>query len=73
MGSSPMKAIYYLIINMFFSPLEQFDTVSLFSLSFFGYADISFTSVVVPLAIVLLFLVAIYFLIFPFFNLVPNF
>jgi hypothetical protein len=41
--------IFFIITtNMFFSPLEQFDTVPLFSLSFFGYADISFTSVVFP-------------------------
>ena len=58
---------------MFFSPLEQFDTVPLLSLTFLGYADISFTSVLVPLIIVLLFMSAIYLLIFPFFNLVPNF
>jgi hypothetical protein len=66
--------IFFIITtNMFFSPLEQFDTVPLFSLSFFGYADISFTSVVMPLAIVLLFMVTLYLLVFPYFNLVPNF
>lgn len=60
-------------IFMFFSPLEQFDTVHLFKLSFFGYIDISFTSILIPLVIVLLFMGVIYLFIFPFFNLIPNF
>lgn len=33
---------------MFFSPLEQFDTINLISLSFFNL-DISFNSVLLPL------------------------
>lgn len=56
---------------MFFSPLEQFDTVLL--IPFFFYIDFSFTSILLPLVIVLLFLFGIYFLNFKIFSLIPGF
>jgi F-type H+-transporting ATPase subunit a len=42
---------------MFFSPLEQFDTITLFFISFFGL-DMSFNSIVVPIFVIL---IALYF------------
>lgn len=57
---------------MFFSPLEQFDTINLVSLSFFNL-DTSFNSVLLPLLIANVFLALVIFFYGNSFKLVPDF
>jgi len=57
---------------MFFSPLEQFDTINLVSLSFFNL-DVSFNSILLPLLIVNIFLGLVIYFYGSSFKLVPDF
>jgi len=57
---------------MFFSPLEQLDTINLVSLSFFNL-DVSFNSILLPLLIVNIFLGLVIYFYGSSFKLVPDF